>query len=73
MQKRWCHNHKACSDENHYSFGEKCEKQISSSSISEAIADVLIDNSILETIQKLYESIQKRLETVIKENGGKTF
>ncbi len=36
------------------------------------LADVLIDSIQRETIQKLYKSIQRRLEAVLEENGGKT-
>uniref|UniRef100_A0A673K4Q6 Uncharacterized protein n=1 Tax=Sinocyclocheilus rhinocerous TaxID=307959 RepID=A0A673K4Q6_9TELE len=33
---------------------------------------VLIDDFPLKTIQKLYESILRRLEAVLKANGGQT-
>ncbi len=36
------------------------------------LADVLIDNIQLKTIQQLYESLIRRLEIVLKANGGKT-
>uniref|UniRef100_A0A673FU25 Uncharacterized protein n=1 Tax=Sinocyclocheilus rhinocerous TaxID=307959 RepID=A0A673FU25_9TELE len=36
------------------------------------LADVLIDDFPLKTIQKLYESILRRLEAVLKANGGQT-
>ncbi len=47
------------------SFGEK------KASLKQ-LADALIDNIQLKTIQKVYESALRRLTAVIKANGGNT-
>lgn len=48
----------------------KSEKQIICYNIFKRLVNVLMDNIQLETIQKLYKSIQV-LEAVLKANGGK--